>query len=70
MSLFSKDEPKHYEIDGKQLNCLFCSNDTFYTRHEQMHSPTRTILNLEWTDSAALCFVCSKCGYVHWFLRD
>ena len=46
MSLFSKDEPKRYEIDDKQLVCLFCSNDTFDTRREQLHSPTRTILNL------------------------
>ena len=70
MSLFSKDEPKRYEIDDKQLVCLFCSNDTFDTRREQLHSPTRTILNLEWTDRAATCFICDKCGYMHWFLRD
>jgi len=69
MSLFSEEAPKQYEIDGKQLICLFCSNDTFGTRREQLHSPARTFLNLEWTDSAATCFICSKCGYMHWFLR-
>jgi hypothetical protein len=69
MGLFSKEEATHYEIDGKKLTCTFCSNDTFYTRKEQLHSPARTLLNLEWTDDAATCFVCSNCGYLHWFLR-
>jgi hypothetical protein len=69
MGLFSKEEATHYEIDGKKLTCTFCSNDTFYTRQEQLHSPARTLLNLEWTDNAATCFVCSNCGYMHWFLR-
>ena len=68
MSLFSK-EAKHYMIDDKQLICMFCQHDSFYTRKEQLHSPGRTILNLEWTDSTATSFVCSKCGYIHWFLR-
>jgi hypothetical protein len=68
MGLFTK-EAKHYMIDERQLICMFCKHDSFYTRQEQLHSPTRTILNLEWTDSTATCFVCSNCGYMHWFNR-
>ena len=69
MGLFSAEEPKQYAIDDKKLVCMFCSNDTFSTRVEQLHSPTRTIFNLEWTDKTATCFVCSSCGYLHWFMR-
>lgn len=69
MGIFSAEEPKKYEIDDKQLICMFCNTDTFYVRQEQLHSPTRTILNLEWTDRTATCFVCSSCGYMHWFMR-
>ena len=70
MSLFFKDEPNRYEINGNQLICLFGSDDTFDTLPEQRHAPTRTILNLEWTDKAATCFICDKSGYMHWFLRE
>jgi ribosomal protein L37E len=69
MGLFSAEEPKSYEIDNKQLICMFCSNKTFHTRTEQLHSPGRTFLNLEWTDRTATCFVCSSCGFIHWFMR-
>lgn len=69
MGLFTAEEPKRYEIDGKQLTCMFCQKDHFHTRQEQLHSPTRTFFNLEWTDSTATCFVCSSCGYMHWFMR-
>lgn len=70
MGLFSEDEPKQYLIDEKQLICMFCKNDTFHTRKEQLHSPGITMLNMEWLGSSATCFVCSSCGYIHWFLRD
>ncbi|MES2274938.1 MAG: hypothetical protein V4592_02870 [Bacteroidota bacterium] len=69
MGFFSADEPKSYEIDGKKLLCQFCANATFHTRNEQLHTPTTTFFNLEWTDKTATCFVCSSCGYIHWFLR-
>ncbi len=69
MGLFSAEKPKQYEIDGIKLVCMFCKNDSFYTRKEQLHSPIRTIPNLEWTDETATCFVCSSCGYIHWFMR-
>lgn len=29
MGLFSAEEPKPYQIDDKQLICMFCGNDTF-----------------------------------------
>ncbi|WP_345950507.1 hypothetical protein ABDD95_03465 [Mucilaginibacter sp. PAMB04274] len=69
MGLFSPEEPLHYEIDGKQLICMFCQNDFFFTRQEQLHSPSRTFFDLEWTDKTATCFICSECGYIHWFMR-
>ncbi|MCJ8211399.1 hypothetical protein MUY27_16900 [Mucilaginibacter sp. RS28] len=68
MGIFTS-EPKRYEIDGTQLFCQFCKNDTFDTRYEQLHSPMRTFFSVEWTDKTATCFVCSKCGYMHWFMR-
>lgn len=69
MGLFSAEEAKPYQIDDKQLVCTFCDNDTFYTRREQLSSPTRSFFNVEWTDSTAMCFICSSCGFMHWFMR-
>jgi len=66
---FFTEEANRYEIPDKLLNCHHCNNDTFYTRQEQLHSPTTTFLNLEWLDKTATCYVCSECGYIHWFSK-
>jgi predicted nucleic-acid-binding Zn-ribbon protein len=69
MGLFSAEEPTKYEIDNKQLICMFCKNETFHVRKEQLHSPTQSFFDVEWMGSTATCLVCSSCGYLHWFKR-
>jgi ribosomal protein L37E len=69
MGIFSEDQPKRYEIANKQLICMFCGNDTFHTRTEQLQSPGLTFLDIEWADSTATCFICISCGYLHSFMR-
>lgn len=72
MGLFSKeasDDAQRYELNNKVLKCHHCENDTFFTRTEQLHTPRSTLFNMEWMDKTASCFICSECGYIHWFLR-
>lgn len=67
MSLFKK-ESISVEIQGRELKCLVCGNDSFWKREAQLHTQGLSFLNLEWTSPTGVCYVCSKCGYIHWFL--
>jgi hypothetical protein len=68
MSLFKKQEPKSYEIQGIQLKCVFCGHDEFSRREAQLNTSVATFFNLDWVNQSSVCFVCEKCGYIHWFL--
>ncbi len=65
MGLFSRETPANYEIDGKILQCFFCGSKNFYRKRSYLNSPFRSIFNLQLTNN----FICSKCAYVHTFLR-
>jgi len=65
MGLFNQAEPANYEIDGKMLQCFFCGNKNFYRKRAFLNTAFRTIFNLQLTNN----FICSKCSYVHTFLR-
>jgi hypothetical protein len=67
MGLFSK-EPKSYEIQGNVLKCLVCGHDEFHNRTAQLHSAGATFFNIEWTSPTGQCFICDRCGFIHWFL--
>ncbi len=67
MSIF-KPEPKSYEIQGKTLHCHVCQHDEFWRREGQLNTATATFFNLDWANKSALCLVCDRCGYIHWFL--
>jgi predicted nucleic-acid-binding Zn-ribbon protein len=68
MSLFGKSEPTEVDVNGKALRCVVCANTTFHKREAQLHGAVATFFDLEWSSPTANCFVCSSCGYVHWFL--
>jgi hypothetical protein len=69
MGILGKEESKIYDIDGKQLFCQFCNNDTFNERKAQLNKSVSTFFGFDWADRSATCLVCSKCGYIHWFLQ-
>ncbi|XZF14983.1 hypothetical protein ACTHGU_02525 [Chitinophagaceae bacterium MMS25-I14] len=70
MSLFKKKEPKSYDVKGHQLTCPVCGNQYFWYRKAQLNSSISTFFNLDWTDRSAICFVCSECTHISWFLGD
>ncbi len=67
MSLFKKD-PINVQIHGRDLKCLVCGNDDFIKREAQLNSSGMSFLNMEWAGPSGVCYVCAKCGYIHWFL--
>jgi hypothetical protein len=62
------DEPQEWEIAGVQLKCQHCGYGAFHTRVAQLHTPGLTFFDLEWLNRSAHCFVCDRCGHMHWFL--
>ena len=67
MSLF-KSEPISVEIQGRELNCLVCGHDCFHKREAQLNTAAASFLNFDWANPTGVCYVCAKCGYIHWFL--
>jgi predicted nucleic-acid-binding Zn-ribbon protein len=70
MGLFSQPEPEERVVRGKPLRCLVCTNDRFYKREAMLNTAGATFLNFDWANKSGTCFVCSECGYIHWFLLD
>jgi len=57
-------------INGVQLKCPFCKHDQFWKRKTLMNIPAATFFGVEWANKEAQNYICNKCGYIYWFLRD
>ena len=63
---FHEEPPKSYAILDKPLHCQICNFDEFHHRKAVLKDGTNFF---KWLfDTPAMCFVCARCGYVHWFL--
>ncbi|POY35824.1 hypothetical protein C3K47_13820 [Solitalea longa] len=70
MSIFSKTTPEPVQIKGKKLTCPICQNHLFYSREAQLNTATASFFNLDWANKSAVCYVCSDCTYIFWFLEE
>ena len=69
MGLFSKEKPKRVLLRTEvELSCRVCDFDLFFERQGQLNTAAATFFGLDWTNATADCWVCGRCGYVHWFL--
>ena len=55
-------------VAEQPLICVVCRHGYFRHRRAQLHSAAASFFNLEWLGPTADCYICSKCGYVHWFI--
>lgn len=55
-------------VAEQPLTCVVCRHGHFRHRRAQLHSAAASFFNLEWLGPTADCYICSKCGYVHWFI--
>jgi predicted nucleic-acid-binding Zn-ribbon protein len=53
----------------KPLRCQMCDHDEFNRREVLLNTTLATLFNFDWANRSAMCFVCDRCGYVHWFVR-
>jgi hypothetical protein len=61
------------EVDiepGKKLACLVCAHDQFHERNTLLNTRAATFFRLDWANASATNFVCTQCGYIHWFLSE
>ncbi len=68
MGLFSRERPEPVQLGDVTLHCEICKGTEFWTRDAQLNTAVASFFSLEWTNPTASCFICSQCGYIHWFL--
>ena len=68
MGMFGKTEPEEVFLGELQLHCEICKGGLFWHREAQLNTAMATFFNFDWANRTAICYVCSRCGYIHWFL--
>jgi hypothetical protein len=63
-------DPKEFEMGGKKLVCPVCDNDKFRCSSFMLNTRGLTFLDLDWINEDADNYVCSKCGYIFWFMQQ
>jgi hypothetical protein len=67
-------DPKEAEevrvVDGGSLKCTVCQHTKFWSRKAQLNTSVATFFGFDWLNRTATCYVCERCKYVHWFLRN
>jgi len=58
------------EIIGKTLACPFCGGTEFTTRKTLLNTRGATFFGLDWANRYAKNYICARCGYIYWFLRE
>lgn len=57
-------------FDGNALTCSVCGNQGYREHSYLLNTQSGELLG-SWADDKATNFVCTRCGYVFWFLiRD
>lgn len=68
MGVFSSHRSKTYLVLNKPLHCLVCAHDEFEQRSALLNTSAATFFGFDWANRSANCFVCNRCGYIHWFV--
>lgn len=68
MGLFGQSEREPVQVQGVDLRCEICTNHTFWQREAQLNTAVASFFDFDWANPSAMCLVCSRCGYIHWFL--
>jgi hypothetical protein len=68
VSGFSNSDAQAYNVAGVSLRCEICKHTLFWHRNAQLHTAMATFFDFEWLGPNADCYVCARCGYIHWFL--
>ncbi|PHR60621.1 MAG: hypothetical protein COA43_05570 [Robiginitomaculum sp.] len=56
------------QINNIPLKCTVCGHDEFSTRKTLLNTKGLTFFGLDWANEEALNYICSSCGFIHWFI--
>jgi hypothetical protein len=68
VGLFGRKEAETVRVVGVDLHCEICKHTRFYSRSAQLNTAVLSFFDMDWANTSATCYVCERCGYVHWFL--
>jgi len=55
-------------IKEEGLQCTHCGHNKFDKREGLLTTTWVMLFNFAFWNESASCFVCKKCGFVHWFV--
>jgi len=58
------------EAFGRKLACAVCGNTTFHERNSLLNTRLATFFNVDWANKKATNYICTRCGYIFWFLPE
>ena len=56
--------------EGRQLTCPVCGNTAFHERNSLLNTRFATFMKLDWANKQAVNYICTRCGYIFWFLAS
>ena len=60
-------KPVQLKLFDKPFICTVCGCDTFHKKRWELKTPGSSFLK---SKDTPVSMICSKCGYVHWFMPD
>jgi predicted nucleic-acid-binding Zn-ribbon protein len=58
------------EVFGRKLSCVVCGNATFHERDSLLNTRLATFFKFDWANAQAVNYICTRCGYIFWFLPE
>ena len=66
--MMNKENSEKIYINNVKLKCKHCDHDRFYSGQYLLNTVGLTLLGIDWLNRTADVFICSQCGFLHWFL--
>ncbi|KPK85585.1 MAG: hypothetical protein AMS27_06895 [Bacteroides sp. SM23_62_1] len=63
----TKKNPQTVDVKGHPLICPICGHNYFWSRRILLNTVLATLVDLDWANRKATCFICSECTYIYWF---
>ncbi|MGD0037751.1 MAG: hypothetical protein ABSC53_10720 [Bacteroidota bacterium] len=60
-------DPEEIFINDAKLVCNQCEFDQFYTSKYNPSKDGLNFIGLDWMSTSVDVFICSRCGFFHWF---
>jgi predicted RNA-binding Zn-ribbon protein involved in translation (DUF1610 family) len=62
-------EGRAVQIKHQALQCNHCGQGKFVLRSAKLNTGFMEFLDLGWLNQSADIYVCTHCGFLHWFLE-